>query len=701
VSFRSRSIVAVCAVALVGLGLTAVPGAAKVPTKRPAAPAQRPPFAGLADADGNGLADVLDRRLQVAHGKTIEVIATFTDRASMVGARGTVAAAQVSTTLRLIDGFVATLTPGQIRSMAARDGTLRIEPNVAVHALDDAANDDFGATAARTTFGLTGAGTKICIPDSGVDLGHEQLDSKAPIQWHDYVNGRSTPYDDMGHGTEVASIALGDGTGASIAGLMRGVAPGAALAAAKVIDSTGNGADADEILAIQWCAGMASVDVISISLGSDLTSDGNDAISQAVDAAVGAGKVVVAAAGNAGDAAGTITSPGSARKAITVGAAADWSAASNAPYASDGPYPAFFSSRGPTADGRIKPDVLGPGVSIGAALATTQATYTVSDGTSFSTPYVAGIAAMLKQAQPAWTPANVRSAIEGTAVDAGPAGKDNDWGAGLVDGYAAVAQAESASGASSFPVHERFTGSAPNNGSWAHSFTLGTSDLNAPVAVTITMNGSVTCVIDVGPLGCFQYGFAPDLDAAIDGPNGFTVVTSTCPAGNECAYGRQETLHFRPSQAGTYTIRVYPDPGGNGAGGSFGVDVFHGPVGTGSPPPPPPPAQKSHIGDLDPSAAWVTSSRWRARATVQVNDQNGSPRAGAVVTGVWTGNTTLSCTTDATGRCFVQKRFASKKASVTFTVTNVQLTGYPYDASANTDPDGDSNGTAVTVVRPA
>jgi serine protease AprX len=699
VTLRTRPIVAVAAVALIAVGLTATPGTAKAP-KKPATPAARPPFAGLADANHNKLADALDRRLQAAHGKRVDVIATFTDRASMAAARSSVSS-QVWTTYRLIDGFVASLTPGQIRSMAARNGTFRIEPNVAVHALDWSANDDFGATAARTTFGLTGAGTKICIPDSGVDLGHEQLDSKAAtIQWHDYVNNQSSPYDDMGHGTEVASIALGDGTGGNIAGLMEGVAPGAALAAAKVIDSSGSGPDSNEVSAIQWCAGLASVDVISISLGSDLTSDGNDAISQAVDAAVTAGKVVVAAAGNSGDASATITAPGSARKAITVGAAAEWSAPATEPYASDGPYLAFFSSRGPTADGRIKPDVLGPGVSIGAALRGTTGTYTVSDGTSFSTPYVAGIAALLLQAQPTWTPANVRSAIEGTALDAGPAGKDNDWGAGLVDGYAAVAQAEGVTKASSFPVHERFTGSAPNNGSWAHSFTLGPNDLNAPVAVTITMNGSVTCVIDLGPpLGCFMYGFAPDLDAAIDGPNGFSVVTSTCPAGDECAYGRQETLHFRPSQAGTYTIRVYPDPGGNGAGGSFGVDLFHGPVGAGSPPPPPP--QKSHIGDLDPSSAWVTSTRWRARATVQVNDQNGSPRAGAVVTGVWTGNTTLSCTTDATGRCFVQKRFASKKASVTFTVTNVQLTGYPYDASANTDPDGDSNGTVVTVVRPA
>jgi serine protease AprX len=697
VSFRTRSTVAVCAVALLAVGLTAGPSTAVAP-KRPAAPAQRPAFAGLADADHNGFADALDRRLRATSAARIDVVATFLDRASMMAARNAVAGARAATTFHLIDGFTASLTPGQIRAMAARPGVLRIEPNVAVHALDYAANDDFGATAARTTFGLTGAGTKICIPDSGVDLGHEQLDSKAPIQWKDYVNDRTSPYDNFGHGTEVASIALGDGTGGSIAGLMRGVAPGASLAAAKVIDSTGNGKDSDEVLAIQWCAAMASVDVISLSLGSDLISDGLDAISQAVDAAVGAGKIVVAAAGNGGDASGTITSPGSAKKAITVGAAAEWSAPSGEPYASDGPYLATFSSRGPTADGRIKPDILGPGVSIGSALKGTTGTYQVSDGTSFSTPYVAGIAALLRQAQPTWTQADVRAAIQGTAIDAGPAGKDNDWGSGLLDGYAAVAQAEGTTDASTFPVHTRLTGTVANNGSWASSFTLGPNDLNAPIAVTITMDGDVTCVYDLGPLGCFMYGLSPDLDASLDGPNGFSLASSTCPAGDECTYGRQETLHIRPNQAGTYTIRVYPANGGDGSGGTFAVDLFHGPVATTSPPPP---AQSSHVGDLDPSSVWLTASRWRARAAIEVDDQTGAPLAGAAVTGVWTGNTTVSCTTGSNGRCTVQKRFAAKKASVTFTVSNVQLSGYPYDATANLDPDGDSNGTVVTVVRPA
>ena len=330
----------------------------------------------------------------------------------------------------------------------------------------------------------------------------------------------------------------------------------------KVIDNTGNGPDPLEVQAIQWCAARPAVDVISLSLGSDLPSDGLDAISQAVDAAVAGGKIVVAAAGNGGDVPGSITSPGSAKKAITVGAAAEWSAPSSYPYASDGPYLAPFSSRGPTVDDRIKPDIVAPGVTIGGAQSGSASTYVVESGTSMATPYVAGVAALLRQLQPSWTQTDVRAAIEGTALDAGPPGKDNDWGAGLLDAYGAVAEADGSSGSTPFPAHQYFTGSVANNGSWSKTFTLGANDLGAPIAATVTTGGSLQCLIDLPPLGCFQYAWLPDLEAELSGPSGFVIASSTCPAGgDDCTYGRQETLHIRPTQAGTYTLAGVPRGG--------------------------------------------------------------------------------------------------------------------------------------------
>ena len=104
------------------------------------------------------------------------------------------------------------------------------------------------------------------------------------------------------------------------------------------------------------------------------------------------------------------------------------------PYRSEGPYLAPFSSRGPTVDDRIKPDVVAPGVTIGAAKAGSTSTYVVESGTSMATPFVAGTAALLRQLQPGWTQSqSPRQRSRARPFDAGPSGKDNDWGAGLLD----------------------------------------------------------------------------------------------------------------------------------------------------------------------------------------------------------------------------------------------------------------------------
>ncbi len=655
----------------------------------------------LVDANDDLLSDGLGRALARANAtKRFDVVATFATRAAAAGARQDVGDA-LDRSFSLIHGFEAHLTAGQITALAHRPGVIRVEQNFAIHALDDAANRDFGVTGAQNDFGATGAGREVCVVDTGVDVGHEQLDSKTPIAWHDYINGQANPYDDYGHGTSVASIAVGDGVGpGSIAGLMKGVAPGAALSAAKVLDATGSGDDSLGVLGIQWCANRSSVDVISLSLGSDVASDGLDALSQAVDAAVlTKNKIVIAAAGNAGDAPGTITSPGSAVQAITVGATADWSAPVSYPYHAEGPFLAFFSSRGPTLDHRMKPDIVAPGVNIGSAAEGTVSSYVAGaqgTGTSFATPFVSGVAALLREKQPAWTQAQVRSDIEGTAFDAGPPGKDNDWGAGLLDGYAAVAQAAGGSGQTSFPAYQRSTGSVGGSGSWTQTFTLTADDLGAPIAATITLDGSAICTIDLGPLGCFMYEWSPDLDAQLFDPNGFAVASSTCAAGTECVTGRQETIHYIPTLAGTYTLRVYPY---GGTGGSFSVDLFHGPVGTALPPPPPPPPPTVHVGDLDDTSA-LLSTGWRAQVRILVHDQAHAIVAGAVVTGKWPNGSKASCTTGTNGMCRISRKLAKSKAKIVFTVTNVVSAVGAYAAADNHDPDGDSNGTKITLFQP-
>jgi serine protease AprX len=660
----------------------------------------------LVDRDGDHVSDGLGTRLAHASSDTrTDVVVTFADRRSMRSARASVGGAD--TTFSLIPGFAARLTTGQIRSLAHRPGVIRVEQDFAIHALDDVANRDFGVTAAQNDFSASGAGIEVCVVDTGVDPGHEQLDSKTPIPWADFVSDppTTTAFDDFGHGTSVASIAVGDGTGGPIASLMRGVAPQAALSAAKVLDSSGSGDDSLGVLGIQWCADRQSVDVINLSIGSDVPSDGLDGLSQAVNAAVlNKGKIVLAAAGNAYDLPGTITSPGSATQAITVGAAADWS--TTVPqYGADGPFLAWFSSRGPTIDDRTKPDIVAPGVNIGYASAGTTASYESGSGTSFATPYVSGVAALLLQKQPGWTQANVRGDIEGTALDVGVPGKDDDWGAGLLDGYAAVAQAAGGSGTTTFPAYQRITGSVANNGVTTKNFTLTSDDLDTPIAATITIDGTLDCVLDLGPLGCLLYGWNPDLDAWLFDPNGQQIAASTCAAGEECGYGRQETLHADPTVAGIYTIRIEPFAGDpnfptdhDGDGGSFAIDLFHGPAGS-SPPPPPPPTPSVHVGDLDDTSALLASG-WRAQVRVLVDDQDHAIVAGAVVTGKWPNGTTASCTTGTNGMCRIQRKLARSKLSIVFTVTKVVSAVGAYKPTDNHDPDGDSTGTKITLVRP-
>jgi len=701
--------------ALAAIAVTFVVAAFAVPSSAaplgPTGHAAKGHGKALADLDGDHLSDGLGAKLAGTRpGARIGVVATFTDRGAMRAARGQLG--RVETTFSLIAGFAARLTTGQIRSLAHRPGVIRVEQNFPIHVLDDVANRDFGVTGAQTDFGASGAGTEVCVVDTGVDPNHEQLDSKGPIPWIDEVNHVATPYDDFGHGTMVASVAVGDGTGGSIAGLMKGVAPSAHLSAAKVLDATGNGDDSLGVLGIQWCANRSSVSVINLSIGSDVPSDGQDALSQAVDAAVlNKGKIVVAAAGNAGDAPGSITSPGSAAQAITVGATADWS--STVPqYGAQGPFLAFFSSRGPTIDNRTKPDIVAPGVNIAAACSNTgnacpgsESSYDTESGTSFSTPYVSGLAALLRQKQPTWTQADVRADIEGTAVDVGAPGKDNEWGAGLLDGYAAVAQAYAGSGTTQFPAYQRMNGSVADHGQTDLTFTLGSGDLGSPIAATIIVNGSLYCLLDLGPLGCLQYEWNPDLDAWLIDPNGQQIAASTCSAGTECALGRQETLHAMPTVAGTYKIHIEPFAGDpnfptdhDGHGGTFSIDLFHGPAGTG-PPPPPPPASV-HVGDLDDTSALLASG-WRAQARILVHDQDHAIVVGAVVTGKWPNGTTATCTTLANGMCRIGRKLPNSKLSIVFTVTKIVSAVGPYAAGSNHDPDGDStSGTKITLVKP-
>ncbi len=257
--------------------------------------------------------------------------------------------------------------------------------------------------------GGSGIGVRVCIVDTGVDDTHPSLN--ALVAEYDFVNLDADAMDDNGHGTHVAGIV------ASKHSTYKGVAPGASLMAAKVLDAQGSGWTSDVIAGIDWCVANGA-DIISMSLGAGAYSGTCDTlpIAQASNTAVDQGVMVFAATGNNGYI-NSISAPACASKVIAVGAVDK----------NDGRTP--YSNEGTGLD------IVAPGTSITSTyLGGGFATLT---GTSMATPHAAGTAALLLGKKPALTTAEVRSIMLGSAKDLGAAGFDTIYGYGRVDALAA------------------------------------------------------------------------------------------------------------------------------------------------------------------------------------------------------------------------------------------------------------------------
>ncbi len=277
--------------------------------------------------------------------------------------------------------------------------------------------------------GFDGAGVDVAVLDTGIDSTHPDLQGKVVAEAN--FTTRPTTTDENGHGTHVAATVAG--TGAGSGGQRRGVAPGARLMNGKVLDNNGSGDVSWAMAAMEWAVANGA-EVISMSLQAGF-SDGSDPFAQMVNRlTVDHGVLFSIAAGNAGSTPQTVTTPGTADLAITVGAVNKQDAL------------AGFSGRGPRQGNfAIKPDITAPGVGIIAARAagTSLGTpvddlYTSLDGTSMATPHVSGAAAILKQEFPSFTPAQVKAALVSTAAPG--AGTVYEQGGGRVDVARAFSQ---------------------------------------------------------------------------------------------------------------------------------------------------------------------------------------------------------------------------------------------------------------------
>lgn len=278
--------------------------------------------------------------------------------------------------------------------------------------------------------GIDGSGILVGHLDSGIFADHPALQGQVE-GFRDFTATGApvmTPYDDQGHGTHTA------GTIAGRTGPM-GMAPGARLLAGRVLDTWGGGTNEQIMAAMQWMLdpdGDPATDdaprVVNNSWGSASTTDRT--FWTMVQTWVDAGIVPVFAAGNNGWDNGRVGVPAAFPHAVAVGATDAQDAW------------AWFSSLGPSTWGGhtyLKPDVVAPGGRVWSA--GFQGGFRVLSGTSMAAPHVAGLVALLLQADPRLDVAGITRLLRDTTIDLGPTGPDTKHGYGRIDAFAAVSRA--------------------------------------------------------------------------------------------------------------------------------------------------------------------------------------------------------------------------------------------------------------------
>jgi thermitase len=325
-------------------------------------------------------------------------------------------------------------------SLAAEPNIEYAEPNYRYYAVNTPNDPDFGKQWGHTLMHSTAAwdvttgssSITIAIIDTGIDPSHPDLSGKI-VAGYDFYDNDSDPTDTNGHGTHVSGISAAvtnNGVGGA------GMDWNARIMPIRVLGTTGSGYTSDIVDGINW-AYQHGAKVLNMSLGGPSYSSSMQA---AINAAHGAGSLVVAAMGN--DNTSTPSYPAAYDNVLAVAAVGPSDTKSS------------FSNYGSHCD------VAAPGGDMSyyhdpAGIYSTMPTYPVYlttvysyyenydylNGTSQASPYVAGLAALIWAAQPGLTPDEVQTLIEDTADDLGTPGWDQYYGYGRVNAQAALQQA--------------------------------------------------------------------------------------------------------------------------------------------------------------------------------------------------------------------------------------------------------------------
>lgn len=272
----------------------------------------------------------------------------------------------------IIDGFYSLVPVHSIKSLMNFPEVLYLSFDHSVYALGGQTLDasyDYKIN----TYGLSGRNIVLANLDTGIPSNRELNASKLRIiHFKDFVNGKSSSYDDHGHGSKCVEI-------------IKSHAPDTLLIGLKCLNEAGSGNIKNVLKALQWIMDYGEkhkIRIVHIPLGYHCSYPlGKDPLEKAVENLISLGMVVVCAAGNSGPRKVSVFSPGTSKEAITVGSLEGLKS---------------FSSKGPTLAGLSKPDIIAPGKS----------------GTSLSSSYVASTIALLLEKYPSLHPDEVKLALE-------------------------------------------------------------------------------------------------------------------------------------------------------------------------------------------------------------------------------------------------------------------------------------------------
>lgn len=568
-----------------------------------------------------------------------------------------------------------------------------------------------------------GTGVNTAIMDTGIDYTHGDLndnyyggyDFGGRIVW--LGRNDDDPMDKQGHGTHCAGIVAAEDNNIGVIG----VAPEAHLYAVKVFDDMGNGGRySDVIEGLEWCIDTHSdsdsdndIQVISMSFGSKY-SDGDPGIESWINEAYSVGILLVGAAGNEGSGDDTVIYP--ARYAnVTAVAATD-----------NSDNRASWSSTGPTVE------LSAPGVAIKSTYLNNA--YETMSGTSMACPHVTGTAALVIASNPSLTNVEIRQRLQETAEDLGPAGKDDEFGYGLVDAENAtyMPTPDTTPPASVTDLNESAVGETWINWTWTNptdaDFSHVMVHLDGVFKENVSKPTNYYKAINLSPNTTYEVGthtvdtsgninqtwvndtaktLTPDETPPVISDVTATDITDSSakitwntdePADSLVKYGTVSRSYTNTTSNSAYvtshaidltglasdTTYYYvvnsTDQSGNSAESSeYNFTTKEAAV-----------ELEMHVGNITMSSDFIGRGQWawyKAIATVPILDSSNNSVEGATVEGEWSGaySESVSGTTRSDGNVTFETRWVKGGGTFTFTVDNLTREGWTYNSSANVE----------------